>query len=256
MRMGIARRIVCRQSCLAFTLTELLAVIAVVAILAALLLSVLGQAKKKGGQAQCIHNIRQLNIGLADFVAEHNEFPLDGNLSKGFFIWQRAVSIKLYGEGKGEEFWPKNRQVFDCPSEKSPAYHSVAGPFYDYGYNSFGVGNETNSLGLSGENSANFKPVAEAEIANPSGMITVGDGFWGGGRVVGDGTSTLRRLAGASPTAEQIRRAGARHNRSGSVGFADGHAEALSFDALFGDDSDAALARWNRDHQPHRESLR
>jgi prepilin-type processing-associated H-X9-DG protein len=40
-----------------------------------------------------------------------------------------------------------------------------------------------------------------------------------------------------------------------NVVFRDGHVESPTLQFLFEDTSDAALARWNRDHLPHREKL-
>jgi len=40
-----------------------------------------------------------------------------------------------------------------------------------------------------------------------------------------------------------------------NVVFCDGHVESPTLQFLFEDTSDAALARWNRDHLPHREKL-
>jgi prepilin-type processing-associated H-X9-DG protein len=44
-----------------------------------------------------------------------------------------------------------------------------------------------------------------------------------------------------------------RHNGKANVLFCDGHIESSKLTSMFEDQSDAALSRWNRDHQPHRE---
>ena len=44
-------------------------------------------------------------------------------------------------------------------------------------------------------------------------------------------------------------------SRRANVVFCDGHVESPTLQFLFADTSDAALSRWNRDHQPHRERL-
>ena len=46
-----------------------------------------------------------------------------------------------------------------------------------------------------------------------------------------------------------------RHRGKLNVIFCDGHVESLTVKFVFEDTSDAALVRWNRDHQPHREYL-
>ncbi len=46
-----------------------------------------------------------------------------------------------------------------------------------------------------------------------------------------------------------------RHQGRANVVFCDGHVESPTLQFLFQDTSDAALSRWNRDHQPHREKL-
>jgi prepilin-type processing-associated H-X9-DG protein len=44
-------------------------------------------------------------------------------------------------------------------------------------------------------------------------------------------------------------------NSNANAVFCDGHVESPTLKFLFEDTSDAALARWNRDHLPHREKL-
>jgi prepilin-type processing-associated H-X9-DG protein len=49
--------------------------------------------------------------------------------------------------------------------------------------------------------------------------------------------------------------ASVRHQGKLNVVFCDSHVESPTLKFLFADTSDAALSRWNRDHQPHRERL-
>jgi prepilin-type N-terminal cleavage/methylation domain-containing protein/prepilin-type processing-associated H-X9-DG protein len=66
----------------AFTLTELLVVIGVIAILAAMLLPVLARAKHKTNQADCLANLKQLGHALQMYI-DDNEDQLPGPLWNG-----------------------------------------------------------------------------------------------------------------------------------------------------------------------------
>ncbi len=73
-----------------FSLIELLVVVAVIAILAALLLPVLGQAKDKAKRAACMSNLRQIGVAFALYLSEQQDrFPdrRDLKQSLGYQPW-------------------------------------------------------------------------------------------------------------------------------------------------------------------------
>ena len=62
----------------AFTLVELLVVIAIIVLLIALLIPVLGKARKLSQRAVCLSNLKQLTLAWTAYATEHNGKLVDG----------------------------------------------------------------------------------------------------------------------------------------------------------------------------------
>lgn len=101
----------------AFTLVELLVIIAVISILAALLLPVLSAAKAKARRTTCLNNLRQINHGLRMYCADSNEAsPKPGSSMFGTPAWNNyrrlmASYVGLNGQSSAQD------KLFACPSD-------------------------------------------------------------------------------------------------------------------------------------------
>ena len=90
----------------AFTLVEMLVVIAVIALIAALLLPALSKARQSGRRTACASNLRQLSVALSIYTGENEgDFPTIHQTNR----WPS----QLY---RGYE----NFDVLLCPADQSP----------------------------------------------------------------------------------------------------------------------------------------
>jgi prepilin-type processing-associated H-X9-DG protein/prepilin-type N-terminal cleavage/methylation domain-containing protein len=230
-----------------FTLVELLAVVAIIAVVAALLLPAISRPQAKAHQAGCLNNLRQLGLGLQDFAADNHAYPsgISGTNSDSPGTWMLQLQRGGFDVSKpATNFFSQG--VWRCPSATFPqdAYNGRASPL-SYGYNVYGSrhAGSTDTLGLMGHFvslSAMFAPIKESEVSVPSDMMALGDSFSGG-------VFLVRGPPG--------KRASARHQNKVNVAFCDGHVESQTLESVFQSTNDVALARWNRDHLPHRDKL-
>jgi prepilin-type processing-associated H-X9-DG protein/prepilin-type N-terminal cleavage/methylation domain-containing protein len=264
-----------RRHRVGLTLVELLVVIAILGVLAALLAAVTARARDRARQIQCAGNVRQLGMALLAFVADNDVYSLEGNpgYRQGAYpehmsMWTTALQYTElsvpgspttnrvpFSKRSGETVWK-------CPAANKPSNWPINTALFSYGYNVQGLcaRTDTNSLGLGGSfvwsaTRVPAPPVHESGVASPADMMAIGDGFKGGGGVFIDGDNWLWRTYGLSDKLDGTRRSMARHRGLANVVFCDGHVETPTLQFLFTDTSDAALVRWNRDHQPHRELL-
>lgn len=147
----------------AFTLVELLMVIAVIAILTALMLAVLSQAKGRAQRTTCLNNLHQINLATRMYAEDHNDALV---LPKSSVY--RTTNFQLYKEYvkgyAGYKGLPSpSEKLFACPGDTfywsrgngAGSYHNsgfCAQRFTDftcYGFNG-GNRNTTNYPGIAG----------------------------------------------------------------------------------------------------------
>lgn len=111
-----------------FTLTEILVVILILAVLAVVGLSITRTALRSAAVANCSNNLRQIGIGLALHQAEFNRFPS----AKDATTWDRAILPYLGYSGArsiagntafDQKAWAeieRTAEIFKCPADKKP----------------------------------------------------------------------------------------------------------------------------------------
>lgn len=85
----------------AFTLVEMLCVIAIIAILAALLLPAIAQGRARGQRIQCVNHLKQMGTAFHVFMHDHQgRFPMEVSVNEG-----GSLELAQSGFRAGPEFY-------------------------------------------------------------------------------------------------------------------------------------------------------
>lgn len=267
-----------------FTLIELLIVIAVIAILAALMLPALSAAKSKARQIACSSNLRQVGLGMTQYVHDTSYYPVynfDPSVAMENSYW--ADELDSYtGAGWLDE-------LYRCPDYKGITLEgnedgTLLG---SYGYNANGTKFTPSKYGLGGTLAKVFVEEAlddltggvlrikESLVKAPSDMIAIGDAHlvWTPAAFMeslygteyakenysGMGMLDINSRYGVQrpswPGSEGILEATERRHRGRyNISFCDGHVESIPRAPLFAQ-TETALKRWNNDNQSHADFL-
>lgn len=246
-----------RPDC-AFSLIELLVVVAIIAILAALLLPTLGRAKIAALNAACKGNVRQLGLALQMYKSDWAAYPYasDANSRATWYMaiashYNSNYAIMQCPTFKGD--YPPEKAVtflFGIPYMWGPqSPNSVSG--LSYGYNGFGIGSAFSTswihnlgLGVQVNPGQRMPSVKVSQVKRPANMIAFADSMPQPG-YPNIYAFLLSMSRDTKPSDE-------RHNGGSNVSFADGHVINIP-NAQLVEDTDPNRRRWNVDHEPHWE---
>jgi len=266
--MRTTERIEYRRAERAFTLIELMVVVAIIGVLASLMLPALSRAKTTAESVVCKSNLRQHALALSTYLSDSGgKYPL-GYQPFGYSnpsSLSRAVV----------QFCPVAQRL---NASMLPTAGRLGGsmPMYGYEFNSEGTGWERTIdghgqteryLGLGGSFSSApsrptvWIPLPESAVRMPSDMIAFTHFVQSGSGCC----SYSARMGFGWPGVPEIPSTRAPLHRGGeNAVFCDGHVESENSDHIpqWGTDEgsryfkpDAAHARrWNYDHQPHPET--
>lgn len=163
-----------------FTLTELLVIIAIAAIMASLLLPVLAQARHQARKTKCIAQQRQIGLGFALYID-------DNNLMYPPYKLQDALNTEWNWAWILNKEYTGDTNVFTCPEatmitdrikvrsnyQISPSLHY----YVTYGYNFLYIGSGIREIASSNDNytTREYIPAKHTDLKNPSETLLTVD---------------------------------------------------------------------------------
>ncbi len=243
----------------AFTLVELLVVIAVIAILAGLLLPALAGAKTRARAIQCLNHEHQMGLALGMYVSDNQVYPdYDGAGNNGEIVnWFKAL----------KPYYPLvwTNTSYQCPGYKGTNIDNwlltsaEADALGSYAYNAngvvgLGIGVENIVLGL-GQRSLTSpdtvgRATRESQVKVPSEMYAIGESkiLTSPSIRIGSGVDYLVLDYGWPATWLSHP---PRHGRNYNMLFCDGHVSASDPKVMY---NTTSARFFNLDHEPHPET--
>ena len=161
-----------------FTLIEILVVIAIIALLAAILFPVFARARENARRSSCQSNLKQVGLGVLQYAQDYDEVMvpawLEGDCSAGQG-WQPTKSTGFScNSGSATNFkwmdmiypYVKSEQIFNCPSapRSIPRYTQASSTNY---------GHYTANLGYRSSGDTKNPPFSYYTAGTTSGALSV-----------------------------------------------------------------------------------
>jgi len=212
----------------AFTLIELIIVIAIISLLLSISLPALSRSREQAKGVYCLHQIRQLVIASFDYATNNNDYyPIAHrntyvNMVSTFYAWDFTT---IHDWNTGEEkvipglLWQGDtcEEIQQCPSFHGED-NSFNDPYTGYNYNTSYIGH--------GSGESIVTPARLTDVRRPAVCAIFGDGEYA------DGANKFMRApwpneGDANFFARAAGTQGYRHLGRTNVGYCDGSARAV-----------------------------
>lgn len=122
-----------------FTLIEMLVVIAIIGVLAAILIPVFMSAREKGREASCLSNMRQIGMAMSMYTQDHSDCIIPGTNNGN--SWGIGLLLN----------YTQSKDIFRCPDDPTTGSGNYQPVSYalpkTFAYSTVGPGSYTNSPG-------------------------------------------------------------------------------------------------------------
>ena len=193
-----------------FTLVEILVVIAIIGVLAALLFAVFSRVREKGRSASCQNNLHQIALAMQQYVGDN-----DGAFPPIFSVENEGAANEKTTEWDGMlQPYIKSRAIFYCPTNKAESsWVYTGGNIAGYAYNNVDLNRlDKKAKIFSGQHESHFDALSDV-------VVNYDFPIWNGGG--GSEMEMMEASCGPQPLIDL-------HSGGANFSYGDGHVKWLS----------------------------